>query len=349
MAFIRMLGLLDQRLERPLVLCITVLAFAFSWMRWKTGTDWADYVSFFRLMTSVSAAHSQDWWGPAYAYIAVVVNSFGGGYTEFLLLLAAVQYSALYYFITRSSAAPLVALFVLFCGNFYGIYFVREDIAVVFFLGFAYFYFQDRYLLAIAAAALAISFHISAIVPICVLVFLIRFTWKKFVVGLIAVAGGAYFALRDLAWSTLLKLLPALGYFGSGFVEVKETGFSTTTRAYIKLAFLAGILLLARFRFQKRVRNSVDRDWYEFCQKAALAIIVLTACFLPLSQIVARFTMYAMPLVALVLSNYEFRLSRISIDGAAYVGVLLMFFVELDALYSGYARMFYPVRTILTH
>jgi hypothetical protein len=318
-------------------------------MRWETGTDWADYISFFHLMTSISVAHSQDWWGPAYAYIAVIVNSLGGGYTEFLCLLAAVQYSALYFFVTRSSAAPLVALFILFCGNFYGIYFVREDIAVVFFLGFAYYYFQNRYVAAAATGAAAIAFHISAVVPICVLVFLVRFSWKKFAIGLLSVAAGSYFVFRDLAWSTLLRLLPALGYFGSGFVEVKETGFSTTTRAYIKLVFLIILLLLARFRFEQRVRSGVDREWYDFCQNSAIAIIILTACFLPLSQIVARFTMYAMPLIAVVLSNYEFRLSRISADGAVYIAVLLMFFVELDALYSGYAHMFYPIKTILTH
>lgn len=348
LAFLRMLGPIEKRLERPLVLCITILAFAFSWMRWKTGTDWADYVAFFRLMTAVSVAHSQDWWGPAYAYIAVFVNSLGGGYTEFLCLLAAVQYAALYFFLTRSSAAPLVALFVLFCGNFYGIYFVREDIAVVFFLGFAYYYYQKSYLAAAVMGSAAIAFHISAVIPICLLIFIVRFSWKKFFIGVAGGVVGAYFVFKDLAWSALIKVLPVLGYFGSSFVEVKETGFSTTTRAYIKLAFLGMILLMARFRFQDRVHAGIHWEWYDFCRRSALAIIVLTACFLPLSQIVARFTMYAMPLIAVLLSNYEFRLSRISLDGAVYVAVLLLFFVELDALYSGYAHMFYPVKTILT-
>ena len=143
-------------------------------------------------------------------------------------------------------------------------------------------------------------------------------------------------------------MLPALRYFNGGFVEVKQSDLSTTTRAYLKLVFLIVIVLVAGYRFQGQVRDNVDREWYAFCRRAALAILVLTACFLPLSQIIARFTMYAMPLVAIVLSNYEFRFPRISLDGAVYMGFLLMFFVELDEFYKGYATLYYPVRTILT-
>ena len=348
LGFLRLLGVIDRSFERPLVLCITVLAFALSWMRWKTGTDWELYTAFFHTLTSISVARSQDWWGPAYAYTAVFVNSIGGGYSEFLFVIAAALYSSLYYFITRGSAAPLIAVFILFCTNFFSIYFVRQDVAVAFFLGFLYFYFQNRYVAAVAMAVAAIAAHISAVVPICLVIFVVNFTWKKFCIGLASAVCAAYFVFRDLAWATLLKLLPALGYFDSGFVEVKESDLSTTSRAYLKLCFLIVILLVAQFRFQGRTRDSVAPDWYDFCRKSAIVILLMTACFLPLSQIVARFTMYAMPLVALSLSNYEFRFRQISFNSAVYVGFLLMFFVELDALYNGYAKLYFPVRTILT-
>ncbi len=348
LAFLRLIGVVNRRFERPLMLCITILAFTVSWIRWKTGTDWATYVAFFHILNSVSAAHSQDWWGPAYAYLAVLVNSIGGGYTEFLFILAAVQYTALYYFLTRGSAAPLVALFILFCGNFYGIYFVRETVAVALFLGFVYYYYQNRYTAAIAAAAASIAFHISAVVPICLVIFVVRFSWKKVFIGLAGAVAGGYYLFRDVTFATLTKLLPALGYFGGGFVEVKQSDLGTTTRAYLKLIFMIIIVLVAGYRFQERARGTVDREWYAFCWRSALAILVVIACFLPFSQIIARFTMYAMPLVAVTMSNYEFRFPRISLDGAIYIGFLLMFFVELEAFYSGYATMYYPVKTIFT-
>lgn len=348
LAFLRLLGVIEERHERALVLCLTILAFAFSWARWQTGTDWDKYIGHFEDMTSIAAANAQKWWGPAYSYIAVLVNSWGGDYSAFLFIIAAIQYTALYHWVTRSSAAPLVTVFILFCGNFYGIYFVREDVSAVFFLGFLYLYYRKQYVAACVAGAAAVAFHISAVIPIGLVFFIVRFRWAKIMAMAPFAAAGTYFVLQNLSWSGMKKILPVLGYFGSGFVEVKESDLSTTERAFLKLAFLLAIVLVCGYWLRGRNREGTDPGWSSFCVQSALVILVFTAVLLPLSQIVARFTEFAFPLLAVALANYEFRFRRITVDGAAYVCLLLMFFVELSFLYGGYAAYYYPVNTILT-
>src|SRR5215472_1597459 len=142
LAFLRLTGTIDARHEKPLVLCLTVLAFAAATVRWETGTDWDAYLSTFQSLTTVDAARGQSWWGPGYAYIAVLVNSWHGGYTVFLACIAAILFGMKYHLLVRTCTAPLVAVFVLFCANFYDIFFVRESVGVVFFWGFTYYYYR---------------------------------------------------------------------------------------------------------------------------------------------------------------------------------------------------------------
>src|SRR5215469_13997103 len=109
LAFLRLTGTIDARHEKPLVLCLTVVAFAAATVRWETGTDWPSYISTFQTLTSIEAARQQSWWGPGYAYTAVLVNSWRGGYTVFLACIGAILFAMKYHLLTRTCSAPLVA------------------------------------------------------------------------------------------------------------------------------------------------------------------------------------------------------------------------------------------------
>src|ERR1039458_2873689 len=214
LAFARLCGAVDARYERALVLWLTLPAFGLSCLRWETGTDWTSYIEFFRSITTLADANAQNWWGPGYAYLAVLVNSVGASYTVFLLVIALLLFGAKLLFITRACTAPLVAVFVLFCGNFYDMYFVRQDVAVIFFFGFVYYYFHRRYMAASCAAVVALAFHYSAVVPIALVILLVRFDWKKIVVvGAFLVVLG-YLIVSRLAREDLLTLVPAFSHFG---------------------------------------------------------------------------------------------------------------------------------------
>ena len=178
-----LVGIIDKRYEKPLVLCLTLLAYGFSFIRWETGTDWPSYIQMYQSLTSLQAATEQVWWGPGYAYLAVLANSLGADFTVFLFFIATLLFSIKYFLLTRTSSAPLVAVFVLFCTSFYDIYFVRQNLAVIFFWAFAYYFFRKNYALAVGAAVLATIFHYSALAPIAIVVALTHLDWKKITVG----------------------------------------------------------------------------------------------------------------------------------------------------------------------
>jgi hypothetical protein len=347
LAFARLCGAVDARYERALVLWLTLPALALSCLRWETGTDWTSYIEFFRSITTLADANAQNWWGPGYAYLAVLVNSVGASYTVFLLVIALLLFGAKLLFITRACAAPLVAVFVLFCGNFYDIYFVRQDVAVIFFFGFVYYYFHRRYMAASCAAVLALAFHYSAVVPIALVILLVRFGWKKIlVVGAFSVVVG-YLIVNRLAREDLLTLAPALSYFGTGYVEEKASGLSTTLRAYIKILFLLVVVAVGYIWLMQRTRQESAAEWSEFCLRSALVILVLSGILLPFSEIAARIPPYTLPLFAVILANYQFRIRQFSVVSAIYLCLLLSFLIELAFLYSAYPDAYYPIKTIL--
>jgi len=346
LAFLRLIGVIGVRYEQGLALCLTIVAFLAAVLRWETGTDWDAYILAFRSMTSFEVAHAQSWWGPGYAYTAAVVNSWQGGYSVFLLCIGALLFGAKYWFLIRSCAAPLVAIFVLFCVNFYDIFFVRESVAIVFFWGFAYYYFHDSKWAALACAVLAVAFHYSALLPLGVAVFLGKFQWKKIAWLILGLALAAYIVYTFVDYDKLWAAKLASTYIGTDYVEEKDSLLSTTLRAYLKLSFLVAVIVGGYIAFAGD-KQEEGAPWRRFCLTCASGIVAAAALLLPLSQIFARVPTYTAPLLAVVLSGYRFRFRQISVASTAYLAVLTLLFVQLGVLFSAYAEYYYPFHTIL--
>src|ERR1019366_10748933 len=111
LAFLRLVGAIDRRYENMLALCLTVIGFIFAAIRWETGTDWDTYKAMYENLTTIKSAQQQSWWGPGYAYIAVLLNQWQAGYTGFLTFVAAILFSAKYRALVRTSSAPLIVIF----------------------------------------------------------------------------------------------------------------------------------------------------------------------------------------------------------------------------------------------
>jgi len=349
LAFLRLSGAIDARYEKGLALCLTILAFVASVVRWDTGTDWENYTGYFQYLTSLERVSSQTWWGPGYAYPAVLVQTLGGSYSVFLLLIAIILFPAKFVFLTRTSAAPLVAIFVLFCIGFYDIFFVRETVAIVFFWGFVYYYFNNSRSAALICAAAALTFHVSAALPLGITVFFGRFQWRRAVWLTLGGVCLLYIVITYIDYDNTFLMKMVGNYIEGDWIEVKTSSLSTTVRAYIKLSFLVGVIAAgyASFARGRDDEQETDLAWRKFCLRCATGIIMAAALLLPLSEIFARVPNYAAPLLAIVLSGYRFRLRPLSIAGTAYLVILLMLFVQLGFFYSSYADEFYPFKTIL--
>jgi hypothetical protein len=234
--------------------------------------------------------------------------------------------------------------------NFFDLFFVRESVAVAFFWLFVFCYFHKRYLVATLACIAAISFHSGSILPISVVLAASHLSWQRMLLAGAAVAILGYLVLRFISLDQIIKLLPLLEYYlTSDFVEEKSSALSTTVRAYVKLGFWLFFVGLNWKLFVGNRSNSgfEDVEWTGFCLKMGAAIIAASAILLPLSEAIARIPAYAMPLFAVVLSNRNFRFRNISLSDFGYLLCCLMLFVQLGFLYSSYAQLYYPFKTIL--
>jgi hypothetical protein len=348
LAFARLTGGIDRRYETAIALYVTLLAYVFSFIRWETGTDWPMYFESYGEMTSFAAAqvHS-SWWGPGYSYLALLLNSLGVSYTVFLFCIATLLFSIKFHLLRVSCAAPLVALFVLFCVSFYDIFFVRQAVAVTFFWAFVYYYHHRRYTLAFSAALLAAAFHYSAALPIGLVMLLSHLKWQRVALLGLPLLGVIYYVATHVDPTVLLVASGLNGYVSGDFTEEKASSLSTTFRAYIKLSYWLFVIAVGYLSFLRRADPESDSDWTAFCLKCASGIVVLTALLVPVSEIFARLPEYAAPLFAVVLANYQFRMARMTVGGFTYLAVLLLLFIQLGFLYSAYPDLYYPIKTIL--
>lgn len=342
----RLTGLIDKQHERPLVLYLTICGYAISFLRWETGTDWPMYIATFRGMTSIQSVKDQSWWGPGYAYPAVLLNSWRAGYTVFLFFIATLLFGVKYRILIRTCTAPLVAVFVLYCTCFYDIYFVRQDVAVILYWAFAYYLFCRRYPAAFLAAFLAVMFHYSAVAPIGITLALTQLRGKKLILLMFSVAAGTYFLVTHVNIVALLSFTPLASYIGADYIEEKATALSTTFRAYVKMSYWLFVTIWALTLTLRTDQGNQTDNWNFFCLKSGTGILLFAAALLPISEIFARYPLYAVPLYACVLSNFEFKPHPLSLRGAAYAVFVLMLFIQLGFLYNSYPETFYPVKTI---
>jgi len=342
----RLSGVIDRKHEAPLVLYLSLLGYAISFLRWDTGTDWPMYASMYQALTSMKAVKEQSWWGPGYAYLAVLLNSWRAGYSIFLFCIATLLFGVKYQMLMKSCAAPLVAIFVLFCTSFYDIYFVRQDVAVILYWAFAYYLFKRRYLFALLAAFLSVMFHYSAVAPIAITVALTQLQGKKLIVGMFCAAAATYFLVTHINVVALVSLTPLASYFGSDYIEAKSSGVSTTLRAYVKLSYWLLVTIWALTLALRTDGEDESASWSFFCLKSGTGILLLCAALLPISEVFARYPLYAIPMYACVLSNFKFRPAPLSMRGAAYTVFLLLLFVQLGFIYSSFPERFYPVKTV---
>jgi len=341
-----LLGTGDLRYQWTMAACLSLLAYGFSFLRWETGTDWDMYAYMFGQLTDMTSVRQQTWWGPGYSYAAVLVNACGGGYSVLLFCIATALFSLKFHMLRQTCAAPLIAIYVLFCTSFYDIYFVRQSVAVIFYWAFAYYWFNKKTLYALCAALLAIAFHTSAALPIALLLPVGRVTPRTALLYGVPALLLMGLVISRLSVNDLLSIPGVQGYVVSSFVEQKESEISTTFRAYLKILFWVFLIAAGYYSFYKRNLPSTSKEWNVFCLHCSAVIVVVSALLLPLSEVFARFPAYAAPLLASVLANYRFRMAPLTIGGAAYLTVLLLLFVELGFQYSAYPDLFYPIKTV---
>ena len=140
-----------------------MLLFAVLWLiffegfRWEIGTDWNHYYDFFLYGDN---AHM----GVSYTWLNEFVRKFTNNYTAITLLVALVTYTTLFFLLKKYSPSPIMSIMIVFCSMIGMLGSNRQFIAMMICIGSLYFVFNRKLWLFMAAIALAISFHITALI-----------------------------------------------------------------------------------------------------------------------------------------------------------------------------------------
>lgn len=132
------------------------------------GTDTEAYYRIFETIANDGAWFNVHYYEPLYVFLNAVVAKIGLTARELILLAAVVTLVPLFMFFKRTSSNYNLSI-VLYMSIFgYLMIFngVRQSIAIAFFVWFVYFYYQNRYMVAVFFGCLSVSFHYTAAVAI---------------------------------------------------------------------------------------------------------------------------------------------------------------------------------------
>lgn len=152
---------LDKRITGYIYWVFCLFFFVLSFIRWETGTDWYNYITYFESVDDVTFAEDSYEFG--FGFLNRFVRLISDNYTVLLLLSGAILFGFQSVSIKRMSPYPLLSLLFLWSTQFANVLFVRQWIAVVI-LFFSTKYIEKKNLVIfILFVLLAFSFHRSGL------------------------------------------------------------------------------------------------------------------------------------------------------------------------------------------
>lgn len=184
------------------ILGITIICIA--GLRWDTGTDWENYLYYFRIINTRPLGET----GMEFGY-ELIVRFFrffiSSEYTHFLFFFSFLIISTTYYAVYKLSPYPLFSLFLLLTYSLVGSGFgVRQDLAICLTLLSTIFIIERNLLRFLIFVCLAALIHNSALIFIPAY-WIFEFRWSKYSV--------VFMLIALIIIAVLSKFI--IGYFGS--------------------------------------------------------------------------------------------------------------------------------------
>ncbi|NIJ51565.1 EpsG family protein [Dyadobacter arcticus] len=325
-----------------LMACLGFAIIFIAGMRWETGTDWGNYLSYFR------SIENRPWGGSGmeigYEFIVRTFKAIiSSDPTPFLFFCAAFIVSLTYYTLFEHSTYPLFSLFLLISYSMVGSGFgVRQDLAIALTL-FSVTFIADR-----SFVKFAIVMFLAALIHKSSLIFfpayyLYTFKWsvlKSIIIILVVI-------ICVLMSERIMEI------FGSLISENKteiylEMGQETVTNPYITLAKgLAGRLLFFIIGILFVTYGTEKDDFYNGIFNLYVFGIILYAIFSPVNLIFGRlarpydiFQILLIPL-AYYQAKRKYKILIISV-------VFAFSIVKFSTSMRSDGGVYIPYRTILT-
>lgn len=321
----------------------SVILFAFSFLRWETGTDWDNYFAFFNSRRSY---FEESEFEPGFSLINEIGKITFNNYTVVLFLGGLI----LFYFQNKSlyilSPFPIISLLYIWSIQFAGILFIRQMISTAILLYSVIYIIKGERWHFLFCVLLAFTFHRSAIIFIFAwFCRYFNFSIKRIIIfAVVALCLAEFFKMVFMHFSGLLgsvignKLaiysLDPTDMHG-GDITAEHARIRGLSNKFLVLAF--GILSYFR---QKTHENRILLNIY-------LTGILLYLLLTPISIIFARFTFPFDIIQIVIIPIFISTLKKTQNKIFFYIIFSCYLFLRLKTALSSFPDLLIPYKTVL--
>jgi hypothetical protein len=326
-----------------------------SGMRWETGTDWQPYYTFFLKNNTWKEyrGYQNGQFEILYTLLNYLVKLVTNSYTVFLFVLAILTILLKYVSIEKIALYPALTFFLFYCGYIGDIFPVRQTLAVSILMVSIYFIHKKRKLPFICLVAVAVAFHLSAILWVFSYYiyhkkfgnrFILFFLILAFIIGQFGIR--LYLPLLNMfskRLGNLGKILNRLIVYLSGQYDDGSYSLLRNILALIKRMFLIPIFLVLR----KKINISNDYangllNLYLFGTVFYL-LFAMNINFAPLQRMSVPFVLLEIFLLPIIL-----KIIRAKYMKFIYLDLLLLYgLTKLYSALNAYYDLYVPYRSIL--
>lgn len=177
-------GFSKKNLSICWIICFLLLVFQ-DGFRWETGTDWIPYSTYFE--QCLDLVDDDFEWG--YAFLSKLIRVFTNEYTIFLIVHALILYLLVFNSIKRYAINPFLSLFLYYCTTLPVLGMNRQFLALGICMYGIRYIVERKFYHFVSCIAVAMFFHLSAIIFFISYIFYRAFGAKIYVVLLLTALG----------------------------------------------------------------------------------------------------------------------------------------------------------------
>ena len=326
-------------------ICLSFFLFILSFIRWETGTDWENYISFFN--SSLEWGNESEFeWGFARSneFIKIIFDNYSILLFFFGLILFSFQSAA----ILKFSPYPVTSLLFLWSTVFANVFFVRQSLATVI-LFFSIKYIKEKKLFKfLFMIFIAMLFHRTSLVFIL--------AWWIFPLKIRPVIMLLFIGFSIMISVLLSKVMESLGGLLGGVVQQKiemyldSGGENFGTEASLTQIIIKGfankifIFGLSLFYLDSLEKKGISfRGYLNLYWLGILLYFSTISISVALVRLSFVYDMVLIILVPIILNNITQVSMRFFIFCIFICYLLLRLYISLV---GGYYELFVPFKTI---
>lgn len=332
-------SLIEYKLSNKIhVIMVFFVLIFISGIRWKTGTDWSPYYTYFKQLDWVSINYySHIEYG--YRFFMLSVKSIYDNYTFFLVIQALFVIGLkILIAIKLQYRERIIFVYIFLLAYLCNIFNVRQDIALSIVL-VSYFYFHKNIVKFLICVFFASLFHKSALIG--VLLPLFSFVNKKNIYIYIAILFAGLFFILKIDISTFLPSSIAYKYiyfFYDRPVSYMKSIVGIVLSYGTKVPFIIFLLYCIRkYDFTRLELNYIYIVIFGF----SLSIISITFGIGMMNRLAVYFYSFELIVMPICLIKVRNKIKRND-----YIIIFLVFFIvymgRFIALFMSYPDLYYP-------